>query len=161
MAVSEISLSLSAVATRLPLLCFSIRQNSSSILLYVSFFVAPLSSTVFYYAIAFNQDLSKWNTSAVTNMRNSKCILPSVVLWFLYMYNTTTRVSLEDKRSHMFCFFKFSSVYGQRFHTNIVRWSMASFVCTRYGQSFNIHRSFRLLPNRFLHVKSVRRFLRS
>jgi surface protein len=38
------------------------------------FFVAPLFSllAVFYQASAFNQDVSNWNTGAVTNMYQSK-----------------------------------------------------------------------------------------
>ena len=36
------------------------------------FFVAP-SLAVFYQATAFNQDVSKWNTGAVTSMDSSKC----------------------------------------------------------------------------------------
>ena len=40
------------------------------------FFVAPLSLlAVFNYAIAFNQDVSTWNTGAVTRMNYSKCTL--------------------------------------------------------------------------------------
>ena len=38
------------------------------------FFVAP-SLAVFQSASAFNQDVSKWNTGAVTNMAYSKCTL--------------------------------------------------------------------------------------
>ena len=37
------------------------------------FFVAPFSLAVFYAASVFNQDVSKWNTGAVTNMLASKC----------------------------------------------------------------------------------------
>ena len=49
------------------------------------FFVAPLLA-VFRYASAFNQDVSKWNTGAVTNMQGSKCTLspslwPRLPLW--------------------------------------------------------------------------------
>ena len=43
------------------------------------FFVAP-SLAVFWVAAAFNQDVSKWNTGAVTNMGSSKCTL-SPSLW--------------------------------------------------------------------------------
>ena len=40
------------------------------------FFVAPFSLlAVFYGASVFNQDVSKWNTGAVTNMNGSKCNL--------------------------------------------------------------------------------------
>ena len=44
------------------------------------FFVAPSLLAVFYYASAFNQDVSKWNTGAVTTMYMSKCTL-SPSLW--------------------------------------------------------------------------------
>ena len=43
------------------------------------FFVAP-SLAVFFSASAFNQDVSKWNTGAVTDMYHSKCTL-SPSLW--------------------------------------------------------------------------------
>ena len=36
------------------------------------FFVAP-SLAVFVGASVFNQDVSNWNTGAVTNMNDSKC----------------------------------------------------------------------------------------
>ena len=40
------------------------------------FFVAPFSLlAVFYGASAFNQDVSTWNTGAVTRMDYSKCTL--------------------------------------------------------------------------------------
>ena len=45
------------------------------------FFVAPFSLlAVFYQASSFNQDVSNWNTGAVTNMRSSKCTLSSSLL---------------------------------------------------------------------------------
>ena len=40
----------------------------------VLFFVAP-SLAVFSGASVFNQDVSKWNTGAVTTMQDSKCTL--------------------------------------------------------------------------------------
>ena len=40
----------------------------------LSFLCCTLSLAVFYYASAFNQDVSKWNTGAVTSMELSKCI---------------------------------------------------------------------------------------
>jgi surface protein len=45
------------------------------------FFVAPFSLlAVFWDAVAFNQDVSKWNTGAVTTMAYSKCTLSSSLL---------------------------------------------------------------------------------
>ena len=45
------------------------------------FFVAPFSLlAVFSNARAFNQDVSKWNTGAVTDMVQSKCTLSSSLL---------------------------------------------------------------------------------
>ena len=45
------------------------------------FFVAPFSLlAVFYSASAFNQDVSNWNTGAVTTMKQSKCTLPLSLL---------------------------------------------------------------------------------
>jgi surface protein len=73
------------------------------------FFVAPFSLlAVFEAASEFNQDVSKWNTSAVTSMSYSKYSLlslsvatPSAVVYFEC---TTTRVS-SDHTSHTFCYF--------------------------------------------------------
>jgi surface protein len=42
--------------------------------------VAPSSLAVFLSASKFNQDVSKWNTGAVTAMEQSKCTL-SPSLW--------------------------------------------------------------------------------
>ena len=51
------------------------------VVLNISFFVAPFSLlAVFRYAKAFNQDVSNWNTGAVTLMNNSKCTF-SLSLW--------------------------------------------------------------------------------
>jgi len=45
------------------------------------FFVAPFSLlAVFMSASVFNQDVSKWNTGAVTDMNGSKCTLPPSLL---------------------------------------------------------------------------------
>jgi len=66
-------------------------------LFFLSFFVALSFVAVFYRASAFNSDVSKWNTSAVTTMESSKSTLtlpvamPSVVVFF----NTTARVSSD------------------------------------------------------------------
>ena len=65
---------------------------------------------MFYKASAFNQDVSKWNTGAVTSMWGSKCTLfPSLGNAFrccVFEYTcTTTRVS-SDHNSHTFiCYF--------------------------------------------------------
>ena len=64
------------------------------------------SLAVFYQASAFNQDVSKWNTSAVLDMTGSKCTLspslwPRLPLWcILNIRHTTTRV-LSDHTSHI------------------------------------------------------------
>jgi surface protein len=61
--------------------------------LVILFFVAPFSLlAVFQYASAFNQDVSTWNTGAVTTMVSSKCTLsPSLLprrlpLWCVVEY---------------------------------------------------------------------------
>ena len=70
------------------------------------FFVAP-SFAVFESASVFNQDVSKWNTGAVTTIDGSKCTL-SPSLWprlpLLCFEYTTTRIS-SDHNSHTFCSF--------------------------------------------------------
>ena len=66
---------------RLPLLCIlNIRQLEfhritilTRFVIFVSFVVSP-SLAVFDRAFVFNQDVSKWNTGAVTSMGFSKCI---------------------------------------------------------------------------------------
>ena len=45
------------------------------VFLLVFFFFVSFSLAVFYQASAFNQDVSKWNTGAVTTMQESKCTL--------------------------------------------------------------------------------------
>ena len=83
------------------------------------FFVAP-SLAVFLSASVFNQDVSKWITGAVTDMRYSKCTISlcvttaSTVVYFEY---TTTRVS-SDHTSHTFCYFCF--VYLKRYSFVVV-----------------------------------------
>ena len=70
------------------------------------FFLSFTSLAVFYFASAFNSDISKWNTGVVSTMVNSKCNLcPSLfampsVLCFLIR---TTRVS-SDQFSHVLFF---------------------------------------------------------
>ena len=51
------------------------------------FFVAT-SLAVFMFASAFNQDVSKWNTGAVTTMYGSKCTrsLSRLPLWCVVEY---------------------------------------------------------------------------
>jgi surface protein len=70
------------------------------------FFVAPSLIAVFRYALAFNQDVSKWNTGAVTNMDSSKCtrspsLWPHAFRCGVFFEYTTTRVS-SDHNSHTF-----------------------------------------------------------
>ena len=75
----------------------------------------PSLLAVFRGASVFNQDVSKWNTGAVTIMNMGKCTLslslslslatPSAVVYFEY---TTTRVRVSSNlTSHTFCSFCF------------------------------------------------------
>ena len=65
---------------------------------------------MFAYTSAFNQDVSKWNTGAVTTMKNSKCTLsscllataPSVVVC-LNIYDNSRFVG--SQKSHTCCSF--------------------------------------------------------
>ena len=60
---------------------------------------------VFREASEFNQDVSNWNTGAVTSMEGSKCGHASVVVFF---FNTTIHVQqtrvLSDHNSHVLFF---------------------------------------------------------
>ena len=82
----------------------------------VFFFFVASSLAVFQLASVFNQDVSKWNTSAVTSMCASKCNLsPSLwprllLLCFLNFEYTPIRVS-SDHNSHTFYYFCF--VFGR------------------------------------------------
>ncbi len=70
------------ILRRFVLLCCVLEQGAFFVVcggLVSLFFVAP-SVAVFAYASAFNQDVSKWNTGAVTTMNGSKCTL-SPSLW--------------------------------------------------------------------------------
>ena len=71
------------------------------------FFGAP-SLAVFYAASVFNQDVSKWNTGAVTTMAYSKCTLLfrfvatrlhafSLVVYFVNTYTTTKLESHQHR----------------------------------------------------------------
>ena len=103
--VSAISLPLCGHASHC--LHFLIQQQFSHVLLFLvfgiilvvpSFFLVALSA-VFYNADTFNQNVSEWNTSAVTTMRGSKCNLsPSFLrvsnstistFWFFGFWNGT------------------------------------------------------------------------
>ena len=79
-----------------------------------TFFVAP-SLAVFYQASAFNQDVSKWNTGAVTSMSGSKCThvlslllsvaTPSVVEYFNVYDNSSI---IRSHFSHVLLIYFFS-----------------------------------------------------
>ena len=59
---------------------FQVLTRSVILLLLIFFFFVVPSLAVFARARAFNQDVSKWNTGAVTNMYMSTCYL-SPSLW--------------------------------------------------------------------------------
>ena len=95
------------------------------------FFVALFSLAVFKYAKKFNQDVSKWNTGAVTTMEDSKCTLsplsvatPSAVVYFEC---TATRVS-SNHNSHTFCYFDFVFLKRYPLLLFVVGWSFFFFV---------------------------------
>ena len=83
--------------------------------LVVLFFVAPFSLlAVFASTSAFNSDLSKWNTGAVTNMYGSKCTLsPSLwprrlPLWCVVEYIRQLEVRRVTSLTRSFLFPSFS-----------------------------------------------------
>ena len=100
--------------------------------LVVLFFVAPFSLlAVFSSTSAFNSDLSKWNTGAVTNMYSSKCTLsPSLwprrlPLWCVVEYIYDNSRFVGSQVSHvLFCSLLFQSVLQQWLRTNTLRWHM-------------------------------------
>ena len=101
---------------------------------FVLFFLATPSLAVFAHARAFNQDVSKWNTGAVTDMENSKAT-PSVVEFL----NTTSRVSSD----HMFCYFVCFLVT-----VLLLLWCVLSFLLYPLLQCLLTHvRSIRTSPN--------------
>ena len=77
------------------------------------FFVAP-SLVVFNSASAFNQDVSNWNTGAVTTMRSSKCTLspslwprlPLLCFWVLYDNSSFIRSQFSHVLLFYFCVFE-------------------------------------------------------
>ena len=81
------------------------------------FFVAPFSLlAVFFMASAFNQDMSTWNTGAVTTMAQSKCTfspslwprrLPlwSVVVEYIHVRQLEVRRVTSLTRAVLFCLF--------------------------------------------------------
>ena len=69
--------------------------------------VVAVACAVFMYSYAFNQDVSKWNTGAVTTMNGSKCTLPLCVCTMpsvFCVFNMKTQV-LSDHKILMYCFF--------------------------------------------------------
>ena len=86
---------------------------------------------VFANAVAFNQDVSKWNTGAVTEMTYSKCTLslshsvatPSIVVNSSFV---GLHVHVQFSHSHVLFLFLllFQSVLRQWLHTNTLRWRM-------------------------------------
>ena len=68
------------------------------------YFVAP-SLAVFYEARAFNSDVSKWNTGAVTHMNRSKCTLslPVVTPFAVVCYDNSSFIGSQF--SHVLFFF--------------------------------------------------------
>ena len=77
------------------------------------FFVAPFSVlAVFYGASVFNQDVSTWNTGAVTSMASSKCVLSSFLLatalpllWCVVEYIYDISRFVGSHVSHLLFFF--------------------------------------------------------
>ena len=106
------------ILTRFVLLCCVFETGPFVVVcggLVFLFFVAP-SFAVFRGASAFNQDVSKWNTGAVTTMEESKCtcILSSLslsvatapsVVWCGVEYIYTTTRGSSGHKSHTYCFF--------------------------------------------------------
>jgi len=113
---------------------------------FLSLFVVSSSPfiAVFHTASVFNQDVSKWNTGAVTIMSSSKCTLFPSLRWpriplFVFLNREHT--------SHTFCYFVF--VLLKRYLFCCLWWVGHSFLCcTPLLQCFSTHvRSIRTCPN--------------
>ena len=109
--------------------CFCVYETVPFLLFVVGWsflFVVAHSLAVFAYAKKFNQDVSKWNTGAVTNMDNSKCTL-SPSLWprlpLLWILNTRQlefhRITLLTR----FVIFVFLFLNRYSFLLFVVGWS--------------------------------------
>ena len=99
-------------------------------LLVFLFLCGTLSLAVFSRASAFNQDVSKWKTGAVTYMNYSKCILSLPLCGHASRRRccvfehtcTTTRVS-SDYNFHTFCYVL---CFGMVLLWFVVGWSFSS-----------------------------------
>ena len=122
------------------------------------FFAAPFFLlAVFYQASAFNSDVSKWNTGAVTNMDGSKCTLSlplcghGVFRCGVLLNIYTTARGSSGHNSHTFCSFLF--VCGlKRDPLLLFVWLVWSFFSllhhSLFLQCFLAHlRSIRTCPN--------------
>ena len=112
------------------------------------FFVAP-SLAVFYEAKVFNQDVSKWNTGAVTTMQNSKCTLsPSLCghafRCCVFEYDNSSFIESQFSHVLLFCFCVFETVPFLLF---VVGWSFFSLLHPLLLQCLLTHlRSIRTCP---------------
>ena len=90
---------------------------------------------VFANAVAFNQDVSKWNTGAVIEMTYSKCTLSlshSVATPSIVVNSSFVGLHVHVQFSHSHVLFLslslflllFQSVLRQWLHTNTLRWRM-------------------------------------
>jgi len=79
--------------------------------LVILFVVAPFSLlAVFQQASAFNQDVSKWNTGAVTTMQESKCTLSLPLLWRLPLWCGVEYTCMRQLEIHRITILTFSHV---------------------------------------------------
>ena len=132
------------------LLCFSNGTVFCGLWWVGLFYLCCTLLAVFYKASAFNQDVSKWNTGAVTIMHASKCTV-SPSLWprlpLLYILNVRQpefqRITLLTRFIIFFCVF-------QRYSLSwfVVGWSFIFFVAHSFLQCLQQHlRSIRTCPN--------------
>ena len=92
--------------------------------------VAP-SLAVFRSASAFNQDVSKWNTGAVTDMSSSKCTLspslwPRLSLLCILIYDNSSFIGSQFSHVLLFLFLCFRN--GTFFLLFVLGWSFFFFV---------------------------------
>ena len=103
--------------------------------------LTPSLIAVFYLASAFNQNVSEWNTGAVTNMWGSKCHLfsflwPRLPLLGFWIY-TTIRVlefHLITKFSHVCCTAVFHG--ASAFNQDVSKWNTGA-VTTMASSKYN------------------------
>ena len=120
----------------------------------LSFLCCTLSFAVFWNAYDFNQDVSKWNTGAVTKMTYSECSLsPSPSLWPrlpLYMYNIVYILNIRQLEFHRITLLTRFFIFVSVFYETVL------FCCCMWWVGLSFSMLHPLLQCFIKHLRSIR-----